>query len=310
MEQADDSVFHEGEVSLQELFGERPMARQNGHGIQRRVHDAARRFVAERTWLAVGGADEDDRVWASLWSGPAGFIAFADATTVVVRQARGSDGPLERSLRPGMSLGSLAVDFARRRRFRINAVVAAVTEDHVRLAVREAYANCPKYLQRRELVAAAPGPRTASTAAFGVELGSAQCDAIARADTLFVASTHPRRGSDVSHRGGYPGFVRALDARTLRFPDYPGNSMFNTLGNFAVHPAGGLLVPDFATGRLLALTGSVSLGPAGEEPAQPTGGTGRYWEFRVEGWRETASPLRADAAIVDFSPFNPARTAD
>ena len=36
-------------------------------------------------------------------------------------------------------------------------------------------------------------------------------------------------------RGGNPGFVQILDDRSLRIPDYSGNSMFNTLGNLIVN---------------------------------------------------------------------------
>ena len=59
------------------------------------------------------------------------------------------------------------------------------------------------------------------------------------ADTFFVASAHAERGVDASHRGGLPGFVRVLGDRTLEIPDYPGNSMFNTLGNPAADPRAG-----------------------------------------------------------------------
>jgi predicted pyridoxine 5'-phosphate oxidase superfamily flavin-nucleotide-binding protein len=78
---------------------------------------------------------------------------------------------------------------------------------------------------------------------------------VAGADTFFIASWHPGGGADASHRGGRPGFVRVLDDTTLEFPDYPGNNMFNTLGNLVGHPRAGLLFVDFERGDLLQLTG-------------------------------------------------------
>ena len=54
---------------------------------------------------------------------------------------------------------------------------------------------------------------------------------VAAADTFFIASAAPGGGADASHRGGNPGFVRVRDAATLEWPDYSGNTMFNTLGN-------------------------------------------------------------------------------
>ena len=79
-----------------------------------------------------------------------------------------------------------------------------------------------------------------------------------RAGTFFIGTAHPGRGADCSHRGGPPGFVREDDGE-LRFPDYHGNNMFNTLGNLAVDPAAALLFPDFATGRTVQLSGTAAV---------------------------------------------------
>ena len=47
---------------------------------------------------------------------------------------------------------------------------------------------------------------------------------------------------DESSVANLPGFVRVVGPRTLRFPDYPGNSMFQTLGNFEVDPRAGVVL--------------------------------------------------------------------
>ena len=69
------------------------------------------------------------------------------------------------------------------------------------------------------------------------------------------ARVHPTRGADASHRGGSPGFVRVAGGR-LWWPDYPGNNMFNSLGNLAVDPAAALMFIDFFSGRTLQLSGA------------------------------------------------------
>src|SRR6185369_9496968 len=135
-----------------------------------------------------------------------------------------------------------------RRRFRINGHVSSITPAAVEVDIDEAFANCPKYIQSRRL--AQQGGESTADIASGTALDAARLQLIARSDTVFVASQHPSRGLDVSHRGGAPGFVRALDASTLRVPDYPGNSLFQTLGNLAVAPAAGLAILDFDRGRL------------------------------------------------------------
>jgi PPOX class probable FMN-dependent enzyme len=52
---------------------------------------------------------------------------------------------------------------------------------------------------------------------------------------------------DVSPRGGEPGFVHVIDARTLAMPDRPGNNRLDSLGNITRNAGVGLLffVPGF-----------------------------------------------------------------
>jgi len=48
---------------------------------------------------------------------------------------------------------------------------------------------------------------------------------------VVVASGNVTQAMDASPRGGAPGFVKALDERTLLIPDAPGNNRLDTLGN-------------------------------------------------------------------------------
>jgi hypothetical protein len=50
--------------------------------------------------------------------------------------------------------------------------------------------------------------------------------------------------------------VKVIGPLTIRWPEYPGNSMFNTLGNLVHSPEAGLAIPDFERGCVLQLTGS------------------------------------------------------
>ncbi len=105
----------------------------------------------------------------------------------------------------------------------------------------------------------------------------------------------PEGGADASHRGGRPGFVKALDERSLEFPDYPGNNMFNSLGNIAEHPRAGLLFPDFVTGDVIQLTGR----------AQLLGKTELAVRIEVEEGRETRGGLALRFELLEPSPVNP-----
>jgi hypothetical protein len=116
------------------------------------------------------------------------------------------------------------------------------------------------------------------------------------ADTFFLATVHAH-GADASHRGGNPGFVRVDSPGELRWRDYPGNSMFLTLGNLAVDPRAGLLFLGWESGAALQLTGTAR--------TEFTEDGERTVRFTLTEVVETsaASPLRWSAP--EYSPANP-----
>ena len=76
---------------------------------------------------------------------------------------------------------------------------------------------------------------------------------------FFLATADAEGRPDCSYKGGLPGFVRILDARTLAFPSYDGNGMFKSLGNVTVNPHVGLLFVDFESPRRLRVNGRASI---------------------------------------------------
>jgi predicted pyridoxine 5'-phosphate oxidase superfamily flavin-nucleotide-binding protein len=199
----------------------------------------------------------------------------------------------------------LAIELGSRRRIRINGDIRRPAENKLQLRVKEAFPNCPKYINRRMVSTAAAAEPVKSEMIKGTTLGPEQKNLLERGDLLFIASAHPTRGADASHRGGNPGFIEVLDGETLRIPDYAGNSMFNTFGNLVVNPAAGLVVPDFENGRALLLTGRAEILFNGAEPVQATGGTRRFLVFHIEEWVQLALPASVKAERFDYFPFNP-----
>jgi predicted pyridoxine 5'-phosphate oxidase superfamily flavin-nucleotide-binding protein len=80
-----------------------------------------------------------------------------------------------------------------------------------------------------------------------------------RACMFFLATADTEGRPDCSYKGGFPGFVRIVDERTLAFPDYNGNGMFRSLGNILVNPHVGLLFIDFAHPDRLRVNGIASI---------------------------------------------------
>jgi uncharacterized protein len=304
----DRGVYHAGEIAVQERAGERAIARRRESMIGTRLADGARAFLATQTVAAVAAEHEGGELWASMWCGLPGFVASQDdGARVEVIAALDRTPPMDPArgaLRAGGSLGMLVIDLGTRRRLRINGSVTRVDERGLGVDVHEVFGNCPKYIQRREHCFTAVEDLPAR-AEDGSALDEQRMRFIAQADTAFVASIHPQRGLDVSHRGGPAGFARVVDPSTLKMPDYPGNSMFQTLGNFIADARASIAFVDFERGRVLSLTGSSRLDFGTEDTRSPTLGTGRYWSFTVDRWLEFPLPTMMRWTLVERSPFNP-----
>ena len=82
---------------------------------------------------------------------------------------------------------------------------------------------------------------------------------IASLDMFFLATVDHHGDPTVSYKGGAPGFVRAVDERTLVFPAYDGNGMFLSMGNVAATKRVGMLFIDFATPNRLRVQGAAQV---------------------------------------------------
>ncbi|MGH6956441.1 MAG: pyridoxamine 5'-phosphate oxidase family protein [Caulobacteraceae bacterium] len=238
-----------------------------GANIRPYMPDEHRAFFESLTYLIAGSVDEEGLVWASMLTGPAGFAASPDATRLSIGAVPGPNDPGRGGFRLGAAIGLLGIELHTRRRNRANGRVCDLRPGQgFDLEVLQSFGNCPQYINARA-AAAAPIAERAPQAEVVVseELDRASMSVLASADTFFVATTSgshgdgAQRGADVSHRGGWPGFVKIIDSKTLIWPDYRGNFFFNTLGNLHLDPRCGLLVIDFAGGDLLHLTGSAGV---------------------------------------------------
>jgi len=300
--------YHEGERSVQRRTGEEEVARRTARVIDRALPERALGFVSRQEMAVFGSLDRNGNPWASVLFGAPGFLRAREPTAIHLDRTRTvlqPHDPLWQNLEENARYGLLLIELESRRRLRVRGRASA-EEEGLTFLVEAAYPNCPKYIQRRHLSAAptlrgTAVPEPARSHAYTGE----QAEWMGSADTFFVASAHPEQGVDASHRGGRPGFVEVMDERTLRIPDYPGNSMFNTLGNFVVHPRAGLAFPDFERPRTLQMIGGVTLELNEKDPEGRTGGTGRFWTFTAEEIVETRYPPGAAWKFLDAFPRNP-----
>jgi len=288
------SPFHPGERAIQQRVGVRERVEEGGRRLIRDfLPEQHREFYASLPFLFLGTIDAAGQPIPTIVTGKPGFAFSPHPKTLRIT----IDQTHAKAFEIGADVGALGIDFATRRRNRVNGVISAIDRDHVELAVTQAYGNCPKYISLRRWAEAPAGP--ALLASDSKVLGDAERAIIAAADTFFIVSAFgsgsidPSRGVDASHRGGEAGFVRIEDERTLAVPDFVGNFAFNTLGNLLLEPRCGLLFPEFATGTTREIAARADIIWEGPDVASIAGAQ-RLLRFHVARARriEGALPLR------------------
>jgi predicted pyridoxine 5'-phosphate oxidase superfamily flavin-nucleotide-binding protein len=280
-------AYHEGELEIQRRAGVRALADRVGGIINAEIPRAAAAFVAAQHFLILATVDAPvdggATPTASILGGAPRFASARDQRTLAIVPSFGHLARVMADIDATGVIGVLAIEQATRRRIRVNGN-ATRKDGTILLSTSEVYSNCPQYIRPRVIheraFATSPSTSIADT------LSAAQQQWIASADTFFLATAHPQRGADASHRGGPPGFVTIESPARLSWPDFPGNNMFNSLGNLAVHPRCGLLFVDFERGATLQVRGT----------ARVEGDAERVVTVAIEEVVETsdAIPLRWD----------------
>lgn len=297
-------VYHAGELAVQKMAGAEIVAQQNGAGIKPTIFKGAMAFLKTQTIMIASSVDRSGRVWSSFLTGEPGFIEVPEESTLTVSSNPVPSDPLLENLLSCPEIGLLAIDFVRRIRMRINGKGRFDTEGRLVVTTEQVYGNCPKYIQKRSLQPTGGFHRTQKSVHRDCSLSPEQQQWIRYADTFFIGSVSLEGKADVSHRGGSSGFVSVVDGNTLLFPDYFGNSMFNTLGNIYAKPNTGLLFIDFETGDSLQLTGRSRI-IWDEDEISHFAGAERLVRFEIDEvlYTENGSPIRW--VFLEFSPANP-----
>lgn len=305
------SPFHAGEQSIQIREGKREAIESFGRrAIRPYMPEQHREFYQHIPFLVVGSVDNDGDPWASLLTGKKGFISSNSPTHLGLNGTPFDGDPLALALqRVDAPLGLLGIELSTRRRNRVNTHVVSFSKGLTHLAVDQSFGNCPQYIQTRDIHFHRK-PDVKAENQQNIEFTSFDNKGLAlieSADTFFVSSyitaeLQPKiEGVDVSHRGGMPGFVK-VENNTLTIPDFAGNYHFNTLGNFLMNPKAGLIFPDFESGDLLMLTGSVEILWEDHPEVSSFQGAQRAWRFTLKKgiWLNNALPFK-----TQFNGFSP-----
>ncbi|NVN92079.1 MAG: pyridoxamine 5'-phosphate oxidase family protein [Desulfuromonadales bacterium] len=298
------SIYHIGEQKVQMRAGSCDVAQTMNRTIYPVIAHIFVEFIHSQPMVFIGSVDHDGLVWASLLGGQPGFMSVMDERTLKILALPHASDPLLQNLQDGCQVGLLIIDFLKCRRLRLNGS-ARMGEGCFSVQPDQVYSNCPKYIQTREYDdAPEEGHRSPQVVRQAHELHDELVQKIGRADTFFLASYHPEGGADVSHRGGFPGFLRAVDQQTLIWPDYAGNGMFNSLGNIVENHSAGLLLIDFENGGTIQLSGVARVLWEDERIADFPGAE-RLVEFRLHKLIETDDATTLRWKFIDYSPDIP-----
>lgn len=117
-------------------------------------------------------------------------------------------------------------------------------------------------------------PKPLVTAAKAARL-DALCRRFISLSPLVIVSSRRAEGAiDISPRGGAPGFVAALDDRTLAIPDAPGNNKVETMTNLTRDPSVGLMFVIPGIDEMLRLHGRATISTDPEVLSRVADGTG------------------------------------
>lgn len=303
--------YHSGELKAQAKAGTRGVAIELAVAMRSSLsfssdHDA---FLAAQSFAVVTSVNlNTGDIWVSPLFGKQGDLTAISEKEIAISTDSIPEGDVLSSVEAGTPLSMLGIDLNKRIRHRINgaALIAADNADAtLHLQVKEYSPNCPKYINRREIVydvnKAKPIDRSATREERATLTESDQAF-VQSMDTLWIGSYAPDVGADTNHRGGRPGFIRVLSPSIIEWPEYRGNGMFFTSGNLESHDRAGVTLFDFETGSMIQMTGRAVVDWNHDGRYE---GASRAIIFHIEKLIRTDHVTSHRWKRLDYSPYNP-----
>ncbi len=98
-------------------------------------------------------------------------------------------------------------------------------------------------------------------------LGPAEVAYIEERDNFYLATVGETGWPYVQYKGGPPGFLKVLDARTLGYADFRGNVQYISDGNLMGDERVSMILMDYANARRLKILGRAKLIDKADDPA-------------------------------------------
>jgi predicted pyridoxine 5'-phosphate oxidase superfamily flavin-nucleotide-binding protein len=156
--------YGKGARGLQDRFDARRLADRVENLVQDTIDDDDRAFIERADMLFLATVDPKGRANCSYKGGDPGFVRVLDPRTIAFPSYDGNGMYLSLgNVVETHEVGLLFIDFQERRRMRLNGTATIddadpLLADHpeaqliVRVAVREVFPNCARYIHRYQLV--------------------------------------------------------------------------------------------------------------------------------------------------------------
>ena len=261
------SVYHEGEHFIQELMGVREQSNSLSSMIQNEIPLVAAQFLRGLNFCVMTFSLDNQALFSytptskelvsCVVYGLNTFIEVKNNNEIFIDLHKKSFIPSSIMDAISINVGLLGLDFENRMRIRVNGK-GKILNNQLQLTVNEVYSNCPKYIHNRKIVDVIEFDKKAYVQEY-VELNHECKKLIANSNTFFISSYHMKKGADISHKGGDKGFLKVLSSTQLEFEDYPGNNMYNSLGNIYTNPHVSVLIIDFESNDILHIKGKAKI---------------------------------------------------
>ena len=159
-------MYHDGQRQLQDHFDTRRLADSlRDKGVKDTLNPKQKAFIESADMFFLATADEHGRPSCSYRGGDPGFVrVLEDMRTLVVPNYDGNGMYLSwGNVATNPNVGLLFIDFMKGWRLRVHGTAVIAHDDPlladfpgsqfiVRITVREAFGNCPRYIHKYQLV--------------------------------------------------------------------------------------------------------------------------------------------------------------
>ena len=158
-------MFHDKQIELQHHFDTRKLSERFEQTIiQPTINPEDQAYIADKNMFFLATVDDQGQANCSYKGGPRGFVKVIDERTLAFPLYDGNGMFMSAgNVLANPNIGMLFIDFEQQTRVRVNGIASIDLNDPlmaefpeaqmiVRVAVRETFPNCQRYIHKMQLV--------------------------------------------------------------------------------------------------------------------------------------------------------------